>query len=174
MQTATDWVLHGQTAYVNLLPQAEYRIACDTALFSLNTNHGIRPQRGEYAYLVHPGISTVSTVAKYAADLPIKILANTEKIQAARHEKLGITEIIFYQPGELRLENGDILATDTPCALLWKEKKRKFMLQTHVANRKPRKDNDNPNPKRANQTNIVRDAAKEEAGKSCTAPLYRN
>lgn len=79
MQTATDWVLHGQTAYVNLLPQAEYRIACDTALFSLNTNHGIRPQRGEYAYLVHPGISTVSTVAKYAADLPIKILANTER-----------------------------------------------------------------------------------------------
>lgn len=136
VQTATDWVLHGQTAYVNLLPQAEYRIACDTALFSLNTNHGIRPQRGEYAYLVHPGISTVSTVAKYAADLPIKILANTEKIQAARHEKLGITEIIFYQPGELRLEMVTSLQQIPLAPSCGRKKKRKFMLQTHVANRK--------------------------------------
>lgn len=175
VQTATDWVLHGQTAYVNLLPQAEYRIACDTALFSLNTNHGIRPQRGEYAYLVHPGISTVSTVAKYAADLPIKILANTEKIQAARHEKLGITEIIFYQPGELRLENGDILATDTPCALLWKEKEEKI----HAAN--PRCESKNPGKititlTQSGQTKQIsfEMPQKEEAGKSCTAPLYRN
>ena len=158
-----------------LLPQAEYRIACDTALFSLNTNHGIRPQRGEYAYLVHPGISTVSTVAKYAADLPIKILANTEKIQAARHEKLGITEIIFYQPGELRLENGDILATDTPCALLWKEKEEKI----HAAN--PRCESKNPGKititlTQSGQTKQIsfEMPQKEEAGKSCTAPLYRN
>lgn len=169
VQIAAEWVLHGQTAYINLLPQAEYRIACDTALFSLNANHGTRPQQGEYAYVVRPGISTMSTVAKYAAGLPIKILVNTEKVQAVRHEKLEITEIIFYQPGELKLENGDILATDAACALLWKEKEGKI----HVAN--PRCESENPEKITITLTQSeqikqipLEMPQKEEAGKSCT------
>lgn len=170
IQTVADWILHGQTAYFNLLPQTEYKITCDTALFSLNANHGIRPQQGKYAYVVHPSIPTTSAAAKYAAKLPIKVLANTEKIQAVRHEKLRITEIIFYQPGELKLENGDILATDTPCSLLWKEKEKRI----HIAN--PRCESENP--EKATITLIQNGQSKqillempqkEEAGKSCTA-----
>lgn len=170
IQTVADWILHGQTAYFNLLPQTEYKITCDTALFSLNANHGIRPQQGKYAYVVHPSIPSTSAADKYAAKLPIKVLANTEKIQAVRHEKLRITEIIFYQPGELKLENGDILATDTPCALLWKEKEKRI----HIAN--PRCESENP--EKATITLIQNGQSKqillempqkEEAGKSSTA-----
>lgn len=170
VQTTADWVLHGQTAYFNLLPQAKYRIACDTALFSLNTNHGICPQQGKYAYVVCPGISTPSTAIKYATALPIKILANTEKVQAVHHETLGITEAIFYQPGELKLDNGDILATDTPCALLWKEKEGKI----HAAN--PRCESVNPEKititlNRNEQTKriLLHMPQNEDAGKSCAA-----
>ncbi len=170
VETTADWVLHGQTAYFSLLPQAKYQIACDTALFSLNANHGIRPQQGKYAYVVCPGISTPSTAAKYANTLPIKILANTEKVQAVRHETLGITEAIFYQPGELKLNNGDILATDTPCVLLWKEKEGKI----HAAN--PRCESVNPEKititlNRNGQTKqiLLHMPQNEEAGKSCAA-----
>ena len=136
----------------------------------MNANHGIRPQQGKYAYVVHPSIPSTSAADKYAAKLPIKVLANTEKIQAVRHEKLRITEIIFYQPGELKLENGDILATDTPCALLWKEKEKRI----HIAN--PRCESENP--EKATITLIQNGQAKqillempqkEEAGKSSTA-----
>lgn len=130
IQAAAEWVLHGETVYLNLLPQAEYRIACDEELFSLNANHGLRPQEGAYAYAVCPGISNASALAKYAAELPVKVVANTEKVQAVRHEQLGITEVIFYQPGALSLENGALLAADAPCALLWKEKEREI----HLAN----------------------------------------
>ena len=120
--------------------------------------------------MVPQSTPTTSAAAKYAAKLPIKVLANTEKIQAVRHEKLRITEIIFYQPGELKLENGDILATDTPCALLWKEKEKRI----HIAN--PRCESENPEKAtitliQNGQTKqiLLEMPQKEEAGKSYTA-----
>lgn len=137
-RTGADWVIHGQTSYFNLLPDTELQIGCDTALFSLNINHGIRPQNARYAYLVHPKLSSTSSATEYAKNIPIKILANTETIQAVRHEKLGLTEVIFYQAGEIKLENGDILSVDSPCAILWKEKEHKI----NIAN--PRCESENP------------------------------
>lgn len=121
-----DWVIHGQTGYFNLQRGAQYVIACDTALFSLNVNHGTRPRNGQYAYAVVPGLSDTSAAARYAKQLPVKILANSETVQAVFHQTLGITEALFYQPGELKLDNGDLIRTDTPCALLWNEGKQKL------------------------------------------------
>lgn len=121
-----DWVIHGQTGYFNLQRGAQYVIACDTALFSLNVNHGTRPCNGQYAYAVVPGLSDASAAARYAKQLPVKILANSETVQAVFHQTLGITEALFYQPGELKLDNGDLIRTDTPCALLWNEGKQKL------------------------------------------------
>lgn len=121
-----DWVIHGQTGYFNLQRGAQYVIACDTALFSLNVNHGTRPRNGQYAYAVVPGLSDTSAAARYAKQLPVKILANSETVQAVFHQTLGITEVLFYQPGELKLDNGDLIRTDTPCALLWNEGKQKL------------------------------------------------
>ena len=70
---------------------------------------------------------------------------------------------------------GDILATDTPCALLWKEKEEKI----HAAN--PRCESKNPEKititlTQSGQTKQIslEMPQKEEAGKSCTPPLYRN
>ncbi|ADV42606.1 Chondroitin AC lyase [Bacteroides helcogenes P 36-108] len=125
-QTNADWIIHGRTGYFNLLPGTEYLIACDTALFSLNISHGIRPQDGTYAYLVHPGLSNASEAMKYAKNIPVKILANTEKVQAVRHETLALTEAVFYQSGELKADNGDILSVDAPCTLLWDENEQKI------------------------------------------------
>lgn len=137
-RTNADWIIHGKTGYFNLLPGTEYQIACDTSLFSLNINHGFRPQGGTYAYLVYPGLSNVSDATKYAGNIPIEILANTEKVQAVYHKKHHLAEIIFYQPGELELDNGDKLSVDTPCALLWKENEQKISITN------PRCESENP------------------------------
>lgn len=138
VRTDADCVVHGQIGYFNLMPDAKLQIGCDTTLFNLNINHGLRPQNGKYAYLVHPKLPSVSAAIEYDRQLPIKILTNTEIVQAIRHEKLGITEIIFYQSGEIKLENGFTLSVDSPCALLWKEKEQKMT----VAN--PRCESENP------------------------------
>lgn len=138
IRTDADWIMHGKTGYFSLLPGTEYQIACDTSLFSLNINHGVRPQDGTYAYLVYPGLSKVSDATKYARNIPVKILANTEKVQAVYHKKHHLAEIIFHQPGGLELDNGDRLSVDTPCALLWKENEQKIS----IAN--PRCESENP------------------------------
>ncbi|MDO4162903.1 MAG: polysaccharide lyase family 8 super-sandwich domain-containing protein [Bacteroides sp.] len=135
---SADWVVHGSVGYFNLQPGTEYVLACDTALFSLNINHGVRPQNGTYAYLVRPDLSNASAASKYIKDIPVQILANTESVQAVYHKSLNITEVLFYQAGEVKLENGDIIRTDTPCALLWNANTQKLS----VAN--PRCETENP------------------------------
>lgn len=138
IRAKADWIVHGQIGYFNLLPGTEYQIACDTALFSLNVNHDIRPLNGEYAYLVRPKLPDASAATRYAKNIPVRILANTNHIQAVRHEVLGLTEAIFYQSGELKLDNGDVLSVDAPCALLLKEKEKEIS----IAN--PRCESQNP------------------------------
>ena len=133
-----EWALHGQVGYFNLDPQAACRLSDEKGLFSLTIDHGTRPQAGNYAYLVYPGMKKAADAKQYAQDIPVQILANTEKVQAVRHKTLGITEVIFYQPGELKLENGDVIRTDQPCALLWNEGTQKVS----VAN--PRCESVNP------------------------------
>ena len=122
--TDVEWVLHGGVGYFNLNPEVEYRMAYDK-LFSLNINHGIRPENSKYAYIVCPNMKEASEAAAYSKKMPVTILANTEQLQAVRHAGLGLTEAIFYQAGSLELPTGDKLEVDTPCTLLWNEKTRK-------------------------------------------------
>lgn len=136
--TGVDWIIHGKVGYFNLSQDTKYRIVSDGSLFSLNINHGINPQNKTYAYLVKPGISSSSNAAKYQNSVPVKIIANTESIQAVRHEKLKVTEAIFYQAGKLDMGNGNFISVNAPCALLWNEEKNKLS----IAN--PRCESENP------------------------------
>lgn len=136
--TGPDWIMHGKVGYFNLDPSAEYKVANNNALFSLNVNHGINPQNKTYAYLVKPGTSSAEDAAKCQSSLPIKIIANTENLQAVRHEKLKMTEAIFYKAGKLILSNGNTITVDAPCALIWNEEKNKI----NIAN--PRCETENP------------------------------
>jgi chondroitin AC lyase len=131
-----DWVLHGRIGYFNLDPSSTFELACDTSLFSVNINHGINPKDKTYAYMIKPGVQSTADAAKY--QVPVKILSNTEHIQAVQHNVLNLVELIFYQPGTLKMENGDVISVDSPCAILWNINKKEI----HVAN--PRCESENP------------------------------
>jgi len=131
-----DWVLHGRIGYFNLDPTSTLELACDTSLFSANINHGVNPNDKTYAYLIKPGVQSGPEAANY--QIPVKILSNTAQLQAVQHNVLNLVEVIFYQPGTLKLENGDVISVDSPCAVLWNLNKK----QIHVAN--PRCESENP------------------------------
>lgn len=131
-----DWVLHGRIGYFNLDPTSTFELACDTSLFSANINHGINPKDKTYAYLIKPVVQSGSEAAKY--QIPVKILSNTAQLQAVQHNVLNLVEVIFYQPGTLKMENGDVISVDSPCAMLWNLNKKEI----HVAN--PRCESENP------------------------------
>jgi chondroitin AC lyase len=125
-----DWMLYGSTTYFNLQPKSEFVVVLDTALFSLNVNHGKNPQNGSYAYLVKPGMNQASDADKYKKNIPVIIISNTSEIQAVEHIGLNLEEVIFYKAGTLKMANGDALTVDAPCAVLWNRAKNRI----HVAN----------------------------------------
>ena len=122
------WVLHGQIGYYNLNPKAEYRLVSQNGLFSLNINHGLRPENETYAYLVRPNVKNVQEAGSYANHISVEILSNTEQLQAVYHPELDVMEAIFYQAGSLKLTDGSVLKVDAPCALLWNGRTQRINL----------------------------------------------
>ncbi len=88
-------------------------------LFALWFDHGERPRNGSYQYIVVPG-PEVSAVESYRSALPVKIVANTTSLQAVRHERLGMTQMVFYEAGQMDLREGLSLSTDKPCMVMVK------------------------------------------------------
>ena len=83
-------------------------------VFSLWIHHGVKPANGAYSYIVVSGADTNKMTA-YAANLPVKILSNTTELQAVRNERMGLSQAIFYQPGQVTLRPGLRLQVDQPC-----------------------------------------------------------
>lgn len=116
-----DWILHGNIGYFNLDLSSSFELACDSSLFSANVNHGTNPSDKTYAYIVRPGLQSASDASKYLKSLAISILSNSSLVQAVKHKGLNVTQILFYQPGLLKLADGKSISVDAPCALIWKE-----------------------------------------------------
>lgn len=125
-----QWMTYGSTCYFNLQTQSTFVLNLDSALFSLNINHGINPQMASYAYVVKPGLNQRTAAENYFQNLPIRILSNSTEIQAVEHTGLNIIEIIFYKAGTLQMPNNESLQVDAPCTLLWNKTKNSI----HVAN----------------------------------------
>lgn len=88
-------------------------------VFSLCIDHGLYPQGQTYAYVVVPGIDTVDKMKNYHKKSPVRILSNTEKLQAVYHENLDVLQVVFYTSGELSYKGCNV-KTDKPCALIVK------------------------------------------------------
>ncbi|EON79360.1 polysaccharide lyase (hyaluronidase) [Lunatimonas lonarensis] len=86
-------------------------------LFSLWLDHGPRPVKGSYSYMVFPGISS-SQLADFEASTPMEIIANTEEVQAVRHKGLGLYQLAFYRAGELELAKDWTIKMDSPGLLM--------------------------------------------------------
>lgn len=69
-------------------------------VFKLWIDHGSQPQEGEYAYFVVPGVSMSDMGHSSYLDV-IKVVSNTEALQAIQHRVQGMVQAVFYQPGRL-------------------------------------------------------------------------
>lgn len=81
-------------------------------MFSAWIDHGVDPGGATYAYVLPPGASNEETKT-YAAEPRVRILANTEAVQAVHHEGLGLTGIVFHEMGSI----GGI-SVSRPCVVL--------------------------------------------------------
>ncbi|MFD2329385.1 polysaccharide lyase family 8 super-sandwich domain-containing protein [Cohnella sp. GCM10020058] len=86
-------------------------------IFSIWLDHGVKPTSASYQYIVLPNKSA-EEVGSYANDNPIRIVANTASAQAVRHDTLGITEMLFYQPGTVTARDGLTVAVDKPAMVI--------------------------------------------------------
>ncbi len=73
-------------------------------VFQLSINHFAKPKNAKYAYLVLPNI-VEEKMNNYFANIPVKILENSESIQAVQYRDSKITEIVFYRPGSITLKS---------------------------------------------------------------------
>ena len=88
-------------------------------VFTLQIDHGTKPDKAKYAYIVSPGLPAGS-VAGYAQSPSVEILSNTPALQAVRHRDLSITGAAFYRPGRLAFGK-TVVEVDKPCLLLLRE-----------------------------------------------------
>ncbi|WP_439482645.1 polysaccharide lyase family 8 super-sandwich domain-containing protein [Cyclobacterium plantarum] len=82
-------------------------------------NHGIRPQKGTYAYAVLPGTTTDELASM--AQSGLRVLSNDMRIQAVHHPGLEQTQAVFYQKGTLSMADGSSVVVDHPGIVLIKK-----------------------------------------------------
>lgn len=67
-------------------------------VFNLTINHGISPENASYAYIIVPGVNRPEDLKRYSPK-EVKIERNDLDIQAVSNEKIGLLQIVFYNPG---------------------------------------------------------------------------
>lgn len=137
-----DWVFHDGIGYVfpepasvelmnksvsgswwNISKQSTIsRDEVEMDIFKLWINHGTRPSDETYQYIVVPATS-LEKMQQSSSKSNIKILANTFEVQAVSHRELNISQVIFYQSGEVVLQDDVRLSCDTPGAVMIKTNK---------------------------------------------------
>jgi chondroitin AC lyase len=88
-------------------------------VFKLWIDHGTRPSNETYQYIVVPATS-LEKMEQNVSKKNIIVLANTYEVQAVNHRGLNISQVIFYQSGEVELPGGVRLASVTPGAIMIK------------------------------------------------------
>ncbi|CCN45591.1 putative Chondroitin AC eliminase [Vibrio nigripulchritudo MADA3029] len=86
-------------------------------VFMLRMGHSWQPTNATYQYIIAPN-KTASQTQQYAANLPVTVLSNTDKLQAVRHAGLGITGIVFHQAGTIDLTSGATVTVNKPSVVL--------------------------------------------------------
>lgn len=87
-------------------------------VFKLWINHGAHPQNAAYSYIVVPGISA----GEFAKESPferLKVISNTNILQAVESTELHMLQVVFYQAGALHAGKLTINASE-PCVVMLK------------------------------------------------------
>ena len=89
-------------------------------VFKLWFDHGSRPTKGSYEYIVVPGVSEEELTASSGKNREIDIIANTADVQAVKHNNLGICQSAFYRAGEIAISNGLTVGMDSQGMAMFK------------------------------------------------------
>jgi len=92
----------------------------NASYFEMWFSHGVNPTNSQYAYFVLPNFTAEETKA-FAEKNQVKILSNTDKLQAVRDERTNVTYMIFWEAGSF--EN---ITVDKPCIVVTKAENNKF------------------------------------------------
>ena len=87
-------------------------------VFKLWFDHGIAPEDDSYAYILTPGKVTVAEMESYDQG-NIKILENSNDVQAVKHEALDMIQMVFYT-AKTAVFDGIKVGVDKPSALILK------------------------------------------------------
>lgn len=87
-------------------------------VFKMWIDHGTQPSEGSYSYITVAGIN-VSDMQQYDA-AGIKIIANSDSVQAVQHAGLKMLQVIFYKPCAVATAN-IVVSADQPCIVLLKD-----------------------------------------------------
>ncbi len=127
-----QWVLHDgigylfpKTATVNLSNQEEKgswftinhqsdspKEEVRKEVFKLWFNHGSRPENAGYAYIVVPNATEKEISGNPGRG--ITILSNTPELQAVSNSASNISELAFYQAGQIQISKNLIIGIDSP------------------------------------------------------------
>ncbi|MBT5832175.1 MAG: hypothetical protein HOH77_18460, partial [Candidatus Latescibacteria bacterium] len=89
-------------------------------IFCLYQDHGVQPTDEHYQYIVVPSV-TENELRQYVKTSHIQVISNTETLQAVCHDQLGVSGIVFYQPGHIQLTENIKVSVDHPCIALIRE-----------------------------------------------------
>lgn len=133
-----SWVLHGEVGYylpsggnivVNNQTQSGTWTSINTSqggssvskdVFKLWFNHGVKPTDSSYAYVVVPNVNTTEKAAAYKKE-NVRILSNTELIQAVEHAELGIVGIVFYGSATFKYSNDISIRATRACTVMLRD-----------------------------------------------------
>ena len=82
-------------------------------VFKLWFDHGPRPTKAGYQYIVVPDVDQNKLIETSQNNRSIKILSNTDTVQAVWHGKLNMVQAAFYQASELKVTPGFSLKMDS-------------------------------------------------------------
>ncbi|MGD8170802.1 polysaccharide lyase family 8 super-sandwich domain-containing protein [Vibrio sp. TRT 21S02] len=86
-------------------------------VFTLSIPHGVKPQNASYEYIIAPG-RTAEQTAQYQQNLPVRVVQNTNTIQAVEHSGLNMVSAVFYQAGTLEVSPQYTVTVDKPSVIL--------------------------------------------------------
>ena len=128
-------------------------------IFQLSINHSAKPENGKYAYLVFPDI-TEKKMSNYFANMPVKILENSDSAQAVQFVNSNITEIAFYKPAKIKLNDSLTVSVDRPAVVMLQESCKEISVSIADPNQEAKEIIMDISGKLSGGTNIIYNAGK--------------
>ena len=110
------WLHHDSTGYVmvdgftNVHVKIENKNDDVLDVFTAYTDHGIQPQKINYAYVIKPSTTQALAMDDYVTNIPIRIIRNDHTVQATFHAGINVSSLVIYEPATVSLPTGKTIA----------------------------------------------------------------